>query len=55
MQVAAHARPGTGTALGSFSSIAAWIGGGVLVIGGAGALLRRRRAARKPAFTGGLR
>jgi hypothetical protein len=52
MQVAARGRPGEGTAFGSYKSIAAWIGGGVLVIGGVAAFLRRRR---KPEVTGGLR
>jgi hypothetical protein len=53
MQVAAQGKPGATGAFGSFTSIAALVGGGVLVIGGVGAFLRRRRA-RKPAFMGGL-
>ena len=52
MQVAAQGRP---AASASYTSIAAWIGGGLLVVGGAGAFMRRRRAARGPAFAGGLR
>lgn len=54
MQVAAHGWPGAASAPGTYTSMAAWIGGGVLAIGGVGAFLRRRRAVG-PAFTGGLR
>lgn len=53
MQVAAQGQPAA--AAGRYTAIAAWIGGGLLVVGGAGAFMRRRRAARGPAFAGGLR
>jgi hypothetical protein len=55
MQVAAPGTPSAATRFGSYTSIAAWIGGGVLVLGGAGAFLRRRRSAHKPGSMGGMR
>jgi hypothetical protein len=48
---------GTGNGAGHapYTSIAALIGGGVLVVGAAGAFMRRRRAARTIGFPGGTR
>lgn len=53
MKVAAPAQPAS--AVGRYTSIGAWIGGGLLVVGGAGAFIRRRRATRGVAYAGGLR
>lgn len=53
MQVGAPAQPPS--AVGRYASMAAWVGGGILVVGGAGAFIRRRRATRGAAFVGGAR